>query len=148
MFLFFLGLLLCYCITHNPPGFVLVAAAYNSSRAMSSFLCDSHRRCFCVYMCARSCVCNVCCHRHTIRPTRTVFFYLFKAAAQPHSRNNHYSIAVQQQQYNGSRVLAFVTVVTVYYTYGWCTARYRTTTTFSRPVKHTSPDFISGIRSI
>ena len=48
-------LLLCYCITHGTPGSVHVAGTvqYNSSRAVSSLLCDSHRRCFkCMCVCA------------------------------------------------------------------------------------------------
>ena len=48
---FFLALLLCCCITHVPLGSVLVAVTVQQQQPRCEpSLCDSHRRCFCLYV--------------------------------------------------------------------------------------------------
>ena len=54
LFLFFLALLLCYCITHDPAGSVYSwHSRYSSSLAVRPLLCDSHGRYrYAYYVCA------------------------------------------------------------------------------------------------
>ena len=74
MLVFFLGLLrlMRFCIIHAPPQISSRASnEYNSSRAASLLLCDSHRRCSCVYVhvyallyVPRTCAWCVGCHKN------------------------------------------------------------------------------------
>ena len=88
MFLFFL-LLLCYCITHGPPGSLLVAVTVRQQqpRSESSVLCVNHRRCFCVYV-------YVC-----------ALLYVPDVGMECVSQDQC-TAAAQQQQYNDSRVVS------------------------------------------
>ena len=52
----------------------------------AALCCDSHRRCFCVYV---FCTWGVCYHRHTRQSTRVVFFFFCKSsrsASQPQKK--------------------------------------------------------------
>ena len=94
-----------------------------SSRAVSSLLCDSHRRCLCacMYICALLYVPGMC--------TWSVL-----------SQTQYITAAAQQQPHSGSRVSSpcFGASNHDICVCGWCTARDRTTTTFSRPMQRSN----------
>ena len=94
---------------------------YRKTRAVSSYLCDSHGRCFCVYVCVRvsvrvSVVCAVIGAQNDQEQRRINFVKSSRSAVRPLHQYECTS-AVQQQRYDGSRVpqaVAFVPVVKVY----------------------------------
>ena len=94
---------------------------YRKTRAVSSYLCDSRGRCFCVYVCVRvsvrvSVVCAVIGAQNDQEQRRINFVKSSRSAVRPLHQYECTS-AVQQQRYDGSRVpqaVAFVPVVKVY----------------------------------
>ena len=133
MFLFLLALLLlCYCITHGPPGSVRAAA---TARQPPPLLCDSHRWCFrvYVYVCALlyvpgMCEWSVCCHKPV------------------HESSSSTAAAVQRQPC--FKLLPLCQLSRCVWLEHSRRSNHGDIITSNATIKHTSSDLIQGIRSI
>ena len=121
MFMFPLALLQCYCITHGPPGSMLLAVTVQQQQSceLSRLRQPQTGICAYVYVCTSVCTRYVCAECAVTRSVHT----------------NSTARQQQQQQYNGSCVSNSRPCASGHGVCecGWCTAGHRNTTISSRP---------------